>query len=67
MDEHLFRNLLQVGMVVSDLDETLEKFQSLLGIGPLDVYKRQVYSLNEGSRPSTARRKRWKAGSMPSG
>ena len=23
MDEHLFRNLLQVGMVVSDLDETL--------------------------------------------
>lgn len=34
MDETLFRNVVQVGMVVSDLDQTLEKFQSLLGIRP---------------------------------
>ena len=34
MDELLFRNPIQVGMVVSNLDQTLEKFQSLLGIGP---------------------------------
>ena len=34
MDDLLFRNPVQVGMVVSDLDQTLEKFQSLLGIGP---------------------------------
>ena len=34
MDKTLFRNVVQVGMVVSDLDQTLEKFQSLLGIRP---------------------------------
>lgn len=37
MDEQLFRNLIQVGMVVSDLDKTLEAFQSLLGIGPFRI------------------------------
>lgn len=37
MTEKLFRNVIQIGMVVSDLEKTLTNFQNLLGIGPFRI------------------------------
>lgn len=37
MKTELFRNVIQIGMVVEDLDKTLQTFESLLGIGPFRI------------------------------
>ena len=37
MEDKLFRSVIQIGMVVADLEKTLDNFQKLLGIGPFRV------------------------------
>lgn len=37
MGEGTFRKVIQIGMVVEDLDKTLQAFEQLLGIGPFRV------------------------------
>lgn len=37
MEDRLFHNVIQVGMVVSELEKTLDNFQKILGIGPFRI------------------------------
>ena len=37
--ESVFRNPIQIGLVVRDLDKTLENLQNILGMGPFNVVK----------------------------
>lgn len=37
MEKDLFRHMIQVGLVVSDLENTLDNFEKLLGIGPFRI------------------------------
>lgn len=48
-----FKKLIQIGMVVSDLDKTLDNFQKVLGIGPFKVVK---YPTDEMTEPERAQR-----------
>lgn len=37
--ESVFRNPIQIGLVVKDLDKTLENLQNILGMGPFNIVK----------------------------